>query len=169
MKTFGVDGDKPGVQDGKDTLTFHVGRGGNWITIGYFDNIMGVVTTHNITGHPEKIAAFNAASTTLEMLDKELKAPRIYPDRIEYPLPEEYKLIPADRVEKLFDEGIKNMAELVDLKINEAVNGDKEQRIVTDKGIIIIKDGLCVGTGFKERDILTATFPMAKLIDICSY
>ena len=177
MQTFGVHTahNYPYLDVGTQGVSFHIGTDERWITIK--DYCLGFISTHNLDAVADRIVAFNVGADVLEYLDREVLASRIFLEEgnpvMKYPLPEGFKKIPIEhpelryflregRLEKVFKIGGAGTITKKDLE-------GERQEILCEKGLVVLGEGMCEGRNFEGYDICKATFPIAKLVDSCSF
>ncbi|MAH07362.1 hypothetical protein CMI38_03880 [Candidatus Pacearchaeota archaeon] len=161
----------PYSQFGREGICLHLGDGGRWIEVW---DMMGshFISEHNLDSYKDRAACFNTGSDILEYLDKSLLAPRIHADNdqftLEYPLPENIKLIPSNKLLEN-DEGLRRIFKLGKLGDSyELKLSDSYQEISTSKGVVHIENGICNGRDFQGFSVAHASWPIAKLLSLCS-
>lgn len=164
FNVFGIEGPIPYMQHGEKGLALHMGHGGRWIEMwnhgaGYFLN------GHNLDAYAENAAAFNIGSDIVEYLDESILAPRISaPDGdyvFTYPLPHGKETITDER---FCERSVRNFYNLFEWPEFSFTNESDLQRVESEKGIIEIRKGMCVGKGFTGWDMPRASFIIAKLM-----
>ncbi len=138
---------------------------------------------HNLDSWIDRAIALNLGSKTLEFLDSGILAPRVLKEgeayRLIYPLPQGVERLPIEGEGKYFLD-VPLVARYFSLSekdmraAEERLKGEikidlssQRQEIRTPKGLIVIKDGFCEGRDFQGFDNATASWVIAKLMNLC--
>jgi len=160
----------PCLQTCSKAIVIHLGDGGRWIDFspGSLGSMAGF---NNMDWFSDRIVGFNLTSDLLEALDPEILAPRIGKDfTIEYALPAGKELLPNNKDSVLNATWLGRLScfsKLGEFRGLEA--GGRKQVFTLERGIVVVDNGMCTGTGFGGVGAPNATFFMAKLVDSCMY